>query len=68
MSFLHKTKYDFNFQAHMYFWIFTKMFLFKIVHPLKIYQHTKFQGTSLIDASFALYCHFKVKSFNNVYG
>jgi hypothetical protein len=36
-----------------YFLFLTKMILLKVVHPLKIYQNTKFHGLTLTDASFA---------------
>jgi hypothetical protein len=31
----------------------TKIVLLKVVHPLKIYQYTKFHGPTLTGASFA---------------
>jgi hypothetical protein len=36
-----------------YFLFLTKMVLLKVVHPLKVYQYTKFNGPTLIGASFA---------------
>jgi hypothetical protein len=32
--------------------IFTKMILLKVVHPLKVYQHIKINGTTLTGANF----------------
>jgi hypothetical protein len=43
----------FNRLPCLYLWILTKVVLFKTVHPLKIYQNTKFQGPALTGASFA---------------
>jgi hypothetical protein len=40
--------------AAMFVFLFlTKMALLKVVHPLKIYQYTKFHGPTLTGASFA---------------
>jgi hypothetical protein len=51
-----KQNMNFNFQpaATFIFVVFDKkMVLLKVVHPLKIYQHTKFHGPTLTDATFA---------------
>jgi hypothetical protein len=50
MSCLHKTKYEFYSTAlHVrIFWIFRK-----VVHPLKLYQHTTRYDTTLTVPSFA---------------
>jgi hypothetical protein len=56
MSCLHKKKtMNFNIQtaAMFVFFVLTKMVLLKVVHPLKIYQYTKFHGSTLTGASFA---------------
>jgi hypothetical protein len=34
------------------FFVLANVVLLKVVHPLKIYQNTKFQGPTLTDASF----------------
>jgi hypothetical protein len=49
-----KQTMNFNIQlAAMFVFLFlTKMFLLKFVHPLKIYQYTKFHGPTLNGASF----------------
>jgi hypothetical protein len=47
---------NFNIQkaaVFVFFVFFTKMVSLKVVHPLKIYQNTKFNGPTLIGASFA---------------
>jgi hypothetical protein len=46
---------NFNIQtAAMFVFLFlTKMVLLKVVHPLKIYQYTKFRGPTLTGANFA---------------
>jgi hypothetical protein len=45
---------NFNIQtAAMFVFFLTKMVLLKVVHPLNIYQYTKFYGPMLTDASFA---------------
>jgi hypothetical protein len=46
---------NFNIQttAMFVFFVFDKNGLIKDVHPLKIYQHTKFHGPTLTGASFA---------------
>jgi hypothetical protein len=45
---------NFNIQtAAMFVFFFTKMAELKVVHPLKIYQYTKFHGPTLTGASFA---------------
>jgi hypothetical protein len=45
---------NFNIQtAAMFVFFLTKMVSLKVVHPLKIYQNTKFHGPTLIGASFA---------------
>jgi hypothetical protein len=46
---------NFNIQtAAMFVFLFlTKMVLIKVVHPLKIYQYTKFHGPTLTGVSFA---------------
>jgi hypothetical protein len=46
---------NFNIQlAAMFVFLFlTKMVSLKVVHPLKIYQYTKFHGTTLTGASIA---------------
>jgi hypothetical protein len=38
--------------AMFVFLFLTKMVLLKVVHPLKIYQYTKFHGSTLTGASF----------------
>jgi hypothetical protein len=42
MSRLHKTNYEFNIQtaAKFVFFVFNKIVLLKVVHPLNIYQYT----------------------------
>jgi hypothetical protein len=37
----------------VFFLFLTKIILLKVVHPLKIYQYTKFHGPTLTGASFA---------------
>jgi len=37
----------------VFFLFFAKVVLLKVVHPLKIYQNTKFHGPTLSGASFA---------------
>jgi hypothetical protein len=46
---------NFNIQlaAMFVFFVFDKTGLLKAVHPLKIYQYTKFHGPTLTGASFA---------------
>jgi hypothetical protein len=46
---------NFNIQtaAMFVFLLLTKMVKLKVVHPLKIYQYTKFHGHTLTGASFA---------------
>jgi hypothetical protein len=48
-----KLKANFSFQprAMFVFLDFIKMILLKVVYPLKIYQYTKFYGSSLSGAS-----------------
>jgi hypothetical protein len=56
MSCLHKTICSFQHSTAHYVRIFRfsqKRFILKVVHPLKIYQNTKFHGPTLIGASFA---------------
>jgi hypothetical protein len=57
MSCLHKTNYEFQHSngPMFVFFVFDKneMVLLKVVHPLKIYQYTKFHGPTLTGASFA---------------
>jgi hypothetical protein len=50
-----KQTMNFNIQtaAIFVFLFLTKMVLLKVVHPLKIYQYTKFRGPTLTGASFA---------------
>jgi hypothetical protein len=50
-----KRTINFNIQtAAMFVFLFlTKMVLLKVVHPLKVYQYSKFHGPTLIGASFA---------------
>jgi len=43
----------FNRPPCSYFSFFAKMVLLKVVHPLKIYQNTKFHGPTLTGTSFA---------------
>jgi hypothetical protein len=55
MSYIHKTKCDLtcNCSPRSYFFLFfTNVILVKVVRPLKIYQHTKFYGPTLIGLSF----------------
>jgi hypothetical protein len=48
-----KQNTNFNIQTPCsYFLFLTKMVLLKVVHPLKIYQYTKFHGPMLTGASF----------------
>jgi hypothetical protein len=46
---------NFNIQtAAMFVFLFlTKIVLLKVVHPLNIYQHTKFHGPTFTGASFS---------------
>jgi hypothetical protein len=46
---------NFNIQtaAMFVFFVFEKMVLLKVVHPLKIYQYTKFHVPTLTGANFA---------------
>jgi hypothetical protein len=55
MSCLHKQTMNFNIQtaAMFVFFVFDKNGLLKVVHPLKIYQYTKFHVPTLTGASFA---------------
>jgi hypothetical protein len=51
-----KQNINFNFQeaaSFIFFLFFIKMVLLKVVHPLKIYQYTKFHGPTLTESSFA---------------
>jgi hypothetical protein len=50
-----KQTMNFNIQtAAMFVFLFlTKMVLLKVVHPLKIYQYTKYYGPTLTGESFA---------------
>jgi hypothetical protein len=50
-----KQNMNFNIQtaAMFVFFYFDKMILLKVVHPLTIYQFTKFHGPTMIGASFA---------------
>jgi len=54
-SCLHKKNIDFNFQPLSTFvvWIFIKIVSLEVVHPLKIYQHTKYHGPTLNGKNFA---------------
>jgi hypothetical protein len=44
---------NYNRPTCSYFWLFAKVFLLKVVRPLKIYQHTKFHGPTLTGEIFA---------------
>jgi hypothetical protein len=55
-----KQNTNFNFQP-------AKMVSLKVVHPLKIYQHTKFHGPTLTDASFHPPQKFESPSFWNAW-
>jgi hypothetical protein len=46
---------NFNIQlaAMFVFFVFEKMVLLKVVHPLKIYEYTTFHGPTLTGASLA---------------
>jgi hypothetical protein len=49
-----KQNMNFNIQtAAMFVFFLTKMILLKVVHPLKVYQYTKYHGPMLTGASFA---------------
>jgi hypothetical protein len=50
-----KQTMNFNIQtaAMFVFFVFDKISLITFVHPLKIYQYTKFHGPTLTGASFA---------------
>jgi hypothetical protein len=50
-----KKNMNFNFQplSTFIFFIFHKMASLKDIHPLKIYQHTKYYGPTLTGATFA---------------
>jgi hypothetical protein len=49
-----KQTMNFNIQtAAVFVFFWQKMVLLKVVHPLKIYQYTKFNGPTLTGASFA---------------
>jgi hypothetical protein len=48
-----KQNMNFNIQTAAMFVFLTKIVLLKVVHPLKIYQYTKFHGPTLTSASFA---------------
>jgi hypothetical protein len=51
-----KQTMNFNIQTaamFVFFLFFTKMVLLQVVHPLKIYQYTKFHGPTLTGARFA---------------
>lgn len=55
MSYLHETKYVFQFSIALHihiFGFFTKMIIMKGVHPLKVYHHTEFCGHMLSGSSF----------------
>jgi hypothetical protein len=55
MSFLQKTKYELPILTapQVCIFVFTKIVLLEVVYSLKIYQHTKLNGPTLIDASFS---------------
>jgi hypothetical protein len=48
-----KQNVNFNRQPCLYTWFFEKVVLLKVVHPLKLYQHTKSHGPMLAGASLA---------------
>jgi hypothetical protein len=51
-----KQTMNFNIQTagmFVFFLFLTRMVSLKVVHPLKIYQYTKFHGPTLTGASFA---------------
>jgi hypothetical protein len=52
-----KQKVNFKYKPpamFVFFFIFEKIALLKVVHPLKIYHNTKFSGPTLSDANFAI--------------
>jgi hypothetical protein len=49
---LQNVNFKFQPSTMFLFFAFAKVVLLKVVHPLKIYQNTKFQGPALTDASF----------------
>jgi len=55
MIYLHKTNVNFKFQlsAMLVLFIFLKVVSVKVVHSLKICQHTKFHGSKLCGVNFA---------------
>jgi hypothetical protein len=56
MSCVHKTNYKFKHSAACHasiFGLFTKAVLLKVVHALKFYQHTQFNGLAMTVVSFA---------------
>jgi hypothetical protein len=53
MSCLLKTTYELSTFNSLHVLIFFKVVFLKVVHPLKIYQHTKFYDTTLTGANIA---------------